>query len=143
MNTSKLLIFTVLLFPFSTFPNISFRSKVFNNAGTFRAPNINVSAETTLRNDGVFIATEKITLKAGETIEGTGLIQAPLIEILTKKFAFTGTIDCSGKCTIQTEEPVDTATFTSKGGGEFVIPNQKTLVSTIVAYCYWKLGLQK
>ena len=71
--------------------------------------------------NGNFVAGKQITLSAGNLFEGTGLIKAPTIEISTKCFEFTGTIDCSGTCTIKSEEPFDAKMFKRTGGGEFII----------------------
>lgn len=122
MNKQELFLPLIALFFFSLFSSVY--SGSFSNSGDFRSRNINITTDAVLMNNGSFVAVEKIVLSAGEAVQGSGYIEAPFIEISTKKFAFTGTINCSMKCIIQSEELFDPKVFTAKGGGEFIIINQ-------------------
>ena len=94
------------------------------NSGSFRSRIINNAADTVLTNNGEFVAAESMTLSAGQMFDGSGYLEAPYISIITKKFAFTGTINCSVRCIIQSEEPFDHNAFTAKGDGEFIFTVQ-------------------
>lgn len=85
-----------------------------------QSKNLNLSIGGTLDNNGELIGTESATLSC-DTLSGKGLLSSPQISIKTKIFAYTGTIDCSGKCTIITNSPFDDKMFKRQGGGEFII----------------------
>lgn len=99
----------------------------FSNSGRMQSRNLNLSIGGTLDNNGELIGTETATLSC-DTFSGKGLLSSPQISIKTKIFAYTGTIECSGKCTIITSSPFDENMFKRSGEGEFVIivvdPNQ-------------------
>ncbi|HBY06118.1 MAG: hypothetical protein UV38_C0002G0124 [candidate division TM6 bacterium GW2011_GWE2_42_60] len=106
----------------------------FNNSGSWKGVTLNFDTNTT-NNTGEIIAEESLTLLAREELSGNGLLEAPVINISTKTFAFTGIIRCSGTCTIETQTPFDHAMFTKEGTGEFIFkvstPNTTTpLVNT-------------
>ncbi len=71
------------------------------------------------------IASEKVSVIADKRFYGNGLIQSPNVRILTDKFQFTGTIDCSKECIILSQEPVDQSTFKCTGPGVFTIANKE------------------
>jgi|GEM_PF-4006776 len=92
----------------------------YSNNGRMQSKNLNLSIGGTLDNNGELIATESANLSC-DTLSGEGLISSPQISIKTKVFAYTGKIDCSGKCTITASSPFDEQMFISSGGGEFII----------------------
>lgn len=92
----------------------------FSNAGVMQSKNLYLTVSGTLDNSGQLIGTESATFSC-DTITGKGLIKSPQIVLKAKLFAFKGTIECSGKCTITTSAPFDEKMFKRKGGGEFVI----------------------
>lgn len=92
----------------------------FSNSGRMQSKNLNLSVGGTLDNNGELTGTETATL-ACETLSGKGLIKSPQISIKTKIFAFTGTIECTGTCTIMASKSFDESMFKRKGNGEFVI----------------------
>jgi hypothetical protein len=49
------------------------------------------------------------------------VIRSPQIVINSKIFAYTGTIDCSGKCIITAGSAFNEKMFKRKGKGEFII----------------------
>lgn len=75
----------------------------------------------TFQQDGIMKSEHVLEVVAKILFTGTGCLEAPIIEISTGKFEFTGTIICSERCTIKTNEPINPATFTRKGNGEFII----------------------
>lgn len=91
----------------------------FSNGGTMKSNNLNLSIGGTLDNNGSLIGTQSAYIKC-DTITGKGLISSPQITLKAKIFAYTGTIDCSGICTIITSSPVDVNLFKRTGGGQFV-----------------------
>lgn len=92
----------------------------FSNHGIWRSENINLVVNGTLENEGELIGSNSATLCC-ETLSGSGLIQAPQIIIKTKAFAYTGKIDCSGKCLVIASHIFDEHMFERSGDGEFVI----------------------
>ena len=92
----------------------------FSNNGRMQSNHLNLSVGGTLDNNGVLIGTESATISC-DTLSGKGLLQSPQISIKAKIFAYTGTIDCNGKCTIITSIPFDESMFKRTGGGEFII----------------------
>ncbi|MBA2728359.1 MAG: hypothetical protein H0U49_09335 [Parachlamydiaceae bacterium] len=92
----------------------------FSNSGRMQSKNISLSIGGTLDNNGELIGTESATLSC-DTLSGKGLLSSPQISIKTEVFAYTGKIDCSGKCTIIANRPFDDKMFKRSGGGEFVI----------------------
>lgn len=72
-------------------------------------------------NDGEFASKSSLKIRCGEVYSGHGSLEAPEIEIIANKFAFGGTIKCTGKCTIITHEPFDNNLFKREGGGTFEI----------------------
>lgn len=114
----------------------------FSNSGRMQSKNLNISVGGTLDNNGELIGTESANLSC-DTLSGKGLIRSPQISIKTKIFAFTGTIDCDGQCTIITSAPFDDKMFKRKGKGEFIIivdenpgksTTQQTIKSSIRSY---------
>jgi filamentous hemagglutinin len=97
----------------------------FSNGGRMHSKNLNLSIGGTLDNNGELIGTESAAISC-DTLSGKGLISSPQISIKTKLFAYTGTIDCNGKCTITTSSPFDQKMFKRSGGGEFIIIVDKT-----------------
>lgn len=91
-----------------------------SNGGRMQSTHLQLSVGGTLDNNGELIGTETANL-ACDTLSGKGLIRSPQISIRAKLFAYTGTIDCNGKCTIVTSAPFNEKMFKRKGGGEFVI----------------------
>lgn len=89
------------------------------NYGTQIAGTIEQKARTVV-NDGEYYALCKVHIEADD-VSGTGIIDAPTILIFAKKFVFTGTVRCSNKCIIFSEEPFDKAMFNKEGQGEFCI----------------------
>jgi hypothetical protein len=85
-----------------------------------QSKNLNLSIVGTLDNNGELVGTESATLSC-DTLSGKGVLSSPQISIKTKIFAYTGTIDCNGKCTIITNSPFDDKMFKRKGKGEFII----------------------
>lgn len=92
----------------------------FSNNGRMQSRTLNLSVGGTLDNNGELIGTESANLSC-DTLSGKGLISSPQISIKTKIFAYTGKINCNGKCTIITSSPFDEKMFKREGGGEFVI----------------------
>ena len=92
----------------------------FSNSGRMQSKNLNLSVGGTLDNNGELIGTESATLSC-DTLSGKGSLSSPQISIKTKIFAYTGKIDCSGKCTIIASSPFDDKMFKRSGGGEFII----------------------
>lgn len=91
------------------------------DAGSICGDVIPMTVGETFVSDGEVIATERIELYVGEVLTGAGYFEAPIIEISTKRFEFTGTINCSQKCIINVEQPFDQAIFKREGAGEFII----------------------
>ncbi len=82
----------------------------------------NVSLNTpTLELDDTIVASESCNLTCKETMAGTGLIKSPKIFIKTKKFIFTGTIECTGECVIIAQQSFNKKMFKRKGCGKFKI----------------------
>jgi hypothetical protein len=98
----------------------NFFCKNFTQAGIFSGKVITVAGETMV-NNGKMVATEAIKIKYETSFGGSGYLEAPYIEITTKKFEFTGTIKCDGKCVITVQEPFDQSIFTKTGTGEFIV----------------------
>jgi hypothetical protein len=71
--------------------------------------------------DGNFFAEQSIDVSCSEIIRGRGRLKAPTLHIVTKNFAFTGTIECSGTCEIISQEPFNQKMFKRKGPGRFII----------------------
>lgn len=92
----------------------------FNNAGRMQSKNLHLSIGGTLDNSGELIGTESAYISC-DTITGKGAIRSPQIQLEAAIFAFTGTIDCSGKCTIVTSKSFDERMFKRTGGGEFTV----------------------
>ncbi|MGA8163561.1 MAG: hypothetical protein WB791_00870 [Waddliaceae bacterium] len=92
----------------------------FSNPGRMESKHLNIDIHGTLDNNGELIGRESATISC-DTISGKGLIQAPEISLTTKIFAFTGTIECSEKCTIVTSASFDEKMFENTGEGEFII----------------------
>lgn len=90
-------------------------------AGTIRGNNLNMSVGKEYLADGQMIAANEIKLKCGQVFKGEGLMKAPVIDIKTKKFEFTGTIECDQTCTITVQEPFDESQFKRLGQGQFTI----------------------
>ncbi|MFV0340600.1 MAG: hypothetical protein ACK5MA_08275 [Parachlamydiaceae bacterium] len=112
----------------------------FSNSGTFKSDRLNLNIGGTLENDGKLIGVELANISC-QTITGKGLIQSPEITIKADVFAYTGTIDCSGKCLIIVKTPFNEKMFKRTGGGEFIIsleenasPAKKALLSPREAY---------
>ena len=102
----------------------------FSNAGRMQSKNLNLSVGGTLDNNGELIGIESIHASC-ETLSGKGLISSPQITIKTQIFAYTGTIDCSGKCTIITSQPFNEKIFKRGGRGEFIIIIDKNPVGKV------------
>lgn len=92
----------------------------FSNSGRMQSKNLTLSVGGTLDNNGELIGSESANLSC-DTLSGKGLIQSPQITIQTETFAYKGTIDCSGICTIRSAQPFDEKMFTRKGAGKFII----------------------
>jgi hypothetical protein len=108
-----------LLFVF-TFLCIQNVEAGFSNNGRMQSKNLNLNIGGTLDNNGELIGTESATIVC-DTISGKGLLSSPQISLKAKVFAYTGTIDCAGKCTIVTASAFNEGMFKRTGGGEFVI----------------------
>jgi len=102
-----------------------------NNVGTWKGTTLNFDTNNTI-NTGELIAEESLTLLVNELLSGNGLIEAPVINISAKTFAFTGTIRCSGTCTIETQTPFDHTMFTKEGTGEFIFKETNTVAPLII-----------
>ncbi|SCA63468.1 Uncharacterized protein SCG7109_AP_00080 [Chlamydiales bacterium SCGC AG-110-M15] len=98
----------------------------FSNNGHFQSKNLNLSSQTVLDNNGELVGSESVKLSCG-TLTGTGLIKAPRVEIKTKLFAYTGTIDCDGECIIRVSQVFDETMFKRAGAGEFIIVIEPTI----------------
>lgn len=92
----------------------------FSNSGRMQSKNLNISVGGTLDNNGELIGSETATLSC-DTLSGKGLIRSPQMTIKAKIFAYTGTIDCTGKCTIISSTPFDEKIFKREGKGEYII----------------------
>lgn len=92
----------------------------FSNNGRFQSNCLNLTVNGTLDNNGQLIGLESAYISC-HTLSGNGLILSPSITIQAELFAFTGTIECSGKCVIITRVPFNENMFGRRGGGEFVI----------------------
>lgn len=92
----------------------------FINSGRMQLRNVNISVNWTFDNNGELIGTDTANIEC-ETITGKGVIRSPQISIKTKIFAYTGTIDCSEKCTITVSTPFKDTMFKRKGKGEFTV----------------------
>lgn len=92
----------------------------FSNSGKFQSRNLNLSVGGTLENNGELIGTETAKLSC-ETLTGKGIINSPEITIRTNIFAYTGTINCTGKCVIIASTPFNEKMFKRVGKGEFII----------------------
>lgn len=79
-----------------------------------------MSFETFLCN-GTWESKDDLSVKCTDVFSGDGLLKAPSIRLETKKFNFTGTIECAGRCEIIAEEAFDAGMFTQAGGGTFII----------------------
>ncbi len=101
----------------------------FTNSGCLQTKNLNLKVGDLLDNNGQLIGIESITVEA-DKIVGKGLIRSPQITIRTALFAFTGTIDCSEKCTIYVKEPFNERMFHRAGKGKFQIIVDKNLGKT-------------
>lgn len=98
--------------------------QLFTNPGVIYSHNSQFSANTFV-NDGEIIGDETLTEIICVDIQGTGVIKGQKISIQTKKFSFTGTIECDGECEIISEEPVDQNSFKQAGSGKFVFTVKK------------------
>ena len=78
-----------------------------------------INARNILNITGVTEGRETVTLNSAE-LTGNGIIKGPKIYIKTKKFSFTGTIECSEECLIITEEPCNQTMFKRLGKGKFI-----------------------
>ncbi len=83
-------------------------------------------------NNGRFVSKKAININLEETFDGVGYLEAPIITISAKKFAYTGTISCSELCIIQAEEGVDPTMFTAEGLGDFVLIDNSLIQPIIV-----------
>ena len=91
----------------------------FTNSGRMQSNQLNLSVGGTLDNNGELIGIESANIKC-DTLSGKGLIKLSQITIKAKLFAFTGVIECDGKCTITTGSTFNKKMFKRKGKGEFV-----------------------
>src|SRR5690242_13144831 len=92
----------------------------FINGGKFQGKQLNLNVAGTLENNGQLIGTESARINC-DTITGKGLIESPDITLRTHTFAYTGTINCSGKCVIISSTPFNEKMFKRMGKGEFII----------------------
>lgn len=92
----------------------------FSTNGRMQSKNLNLSIGGVLENNGQLIGLDAANLSC-DRLTGKGLISAPQITIKAKTFAFTGVIECDGKCTITTSSPFNERMFKKRGNGEFVI----------------------
>lgn len=92
----------------------------FSNSGRMQSRILTLSVGGTLDNNGELIGTESAALSC-DTFAGKGLLSSPQISIRTNTFAYTGKIDCSGKCTIIASSPFNQKMFRRSGGGEFIV----------------------
>lgn len=92
----------------------------FSTNSRMQAKYLQLSVGGTLNNNGELFGTESATLSC-DTFSGKGLLRSPQISIKTKTFAYTGKIDCSGKCTIIASKPFNKKMFKHTGGGELII----------------------
>ncbi|MFY7843475.1 MAG: hypothetical protein ACOVOR_05645 [Rhabdochlamydiaceae bacterium] len=92
----------------------------FFNTGTMHTRHLILSTKGTLDNSGKLIGTESASISC-DNLSGKGLISSPQISINTNVFNYTGTIECSGKCTIVVNNSFDANMFKRQGGGEFII----------------------
>lgn len=122
--------------------NSIFATKVFHNNGIVSSRNQDLVVTELLDNNGKIIAQEVIYAECGK-LTGNGLFKAKNIEIITKDFNFTGTIECSQDCYITTKKPVDKSKFKMAGSGKFnfnvdcklELPSQKPIN---VLPSFWK-----
>lgn len=92
----------------------------FSTSGKVQMNHLYLAVEGTLNNDGHLIGTHSANLLC-HTLAGSGVIKSPEVMIKAHVFAFTGVIDCSGKCMIIAKRAFDESLFTRRGGGEFII----------------------
>ena len=105
----------------------------FFNSGTMQSKSLNLSIGGTLENNGELIGIESARISC-DTFSGKGILRAPDIQLKTAVFAYTGTIDCSGKCTITTSESFNQKMFKRRGGGEFKIIIDKNLGEQVSSF---------
>ncbi len=88
----------------------------FTNGGTYSCRNLNIEADI-LNNTGRIEASEEGLIVCSKLM-GNGIIVAQKkMRIVAEEFAFTGTIECNGTCTVLSKNKVDQATVTIKGSG--------------------------
>lgn len=92
----------------------------FSNNGRMQSTNLNLNVGGTLDNNGELIGTESAKISC-DTLSGKGVITSPEISIKTGIFAYTGKIECSGKCIIIAKSPFNEKMFKRSGKGEFII----------------------
>jgi len=123
MKTKKFL-FAASLLLFCTHLN----SLAMNNYGTINGNKQNLSSGSHFKNNGTITGKEKILIRVAKELSGNGLLKAPVIVILTKAFAYKGTIDCDKSCTVYTTKKFKKSMFKKKGKGKLevnVIPEEE------------------
>jgi len=90
------------------------------NTQTMQARNFKLTVRGTLENEGEILGTESAKIRT-DALTGDGLIKAPKVNITTKTFAYTGTIECEESCKIVVGEPFDENIFKKVGPGKFEI----------------------
>ncbi len=106
-----------------------FLLQVGNMLGYMSGRVVNLNAGGNILADSDFIGKEKIVMTCKETFSGNGHLEAPVISITAKKFAFTGTIKCDVTCTITVKEKFNPKMFKRQGKGTFIITVNPDLVS--------------
>lgn len=71
--------------------------------------------------DGEYNSDKLLYLTCEEFFEGNGVLKSPVITIVASRFAFNGTIHCTGTCTITAKESFNEKIFKREGGGQFII----------------------
>jgi hypothetical protein len=120
----RLFLFLALL-PALFFGAEGFASEIRKGA-RIQAPTPVFKNEKFLKISGDLVGLKSINI-SGDVLAGRGTLKAPEINIDVQNFQFTGAINCSEKCMINSVEPFNVHTFTPKGEGEFVI-NGKVFV---------------
>lgn len=88
-----------------------------DNSGMMRSEELKVEHKL-ISNTGKMIGIKTVKLVC-DKLTGNGYIKAPIISILAKKFEFTGTIECSNECVIETQHDFNHKMFKQAGGGKF------------------------
>lgn len=91
-----------------------------------QSPTVSLSMGSFAHDDDI-TATKSCTVVCREGFTGKGRIKSPVVHITTKKFQFTGVIECDGDCFITAQESFNQKMFKRKGRGKFHITIDPTL----------------